>query len=264
MKELSPEVVYTRRHSNVAGKVILPHHALATLRYPASLLLISIVMAVLADALLWWFLEPIMHFWGAVFGYWIPLIAPQGSQVGFQATSFFGSVVQLPFPLLPAGLPSGRITGVNLIVTSLLLLFSLALPKRVLPLAYYLRALLIIQASASIYFILNPHSFPYNLDSYMVTELGLGVYLMFIVPPVLALLYYPLDFSLWHKLLLTVLIIGFYIVALPFQYLMHAYIISIGTLLFLPTLYLLFGALLDVLMFIALYSWAMTWGSASR
>ena len=40
----------------------------------------------------------------------------------------------------------------------------------------------------------------------MVTELGLGVYLLFLIAPLLALLYYPMDFPLGSKILLTFIV----------------------------------------------------------
>ena len=43
------------------------------------------------------------------------------------------------------------------------------------------------------------------------------------------------------------------------QYILHAYALHHLTLLFLPLLYLVFGTFLDVMMFIALYSWGMSW-----
>jgi hypothetical protein len=45
---------------------------------------------------------------------------------------------------------------------------------------------------------------------------------------------------------------------------LHAYIIHEWTLLFLPLMYLLFGTLLDVLMFVSMYAFGMSWRSDAK
>jgi hypothetical protein len=50
---------------------------------------------------------------------------------------------------------------------------------------------------------------------------------------------------------------------IPLQYLLHACILRVS-LLFLPILYLAFGPFLDVVVFIAFYSWGMSWSPKLR
>jgi hypothetical protein len=109
-----------------------------------------------------------------------------------------------------------------------------------------------------------PDAFPYNLAEYISSALVMGIYVMFFIPVMLALLYYIFDFAFWRKLVMTALIMGHFILFLPFQYMLHALVISSWSFLFLPLLYLLFGLLLDTLMFISWYSFAMTWRSQEK
>jgi len=52
-------------------------------------------------------------------------------------------------------------------------------------------------------------------------------------------------------------------VFLPLQAVVHAYVIYRGSLLTMPVLFLVFGVLLDVFVYVALYGWGMSWRSAS-
>ena len=63
---------------------------------------------------------------------------------------------------------------------------------------------------------------------------------------------------------LTALMILYFMLALPMQYLMHGLIFHHFSLLFLPLLYLVFGIFIDVMMFVALYSWGMSWDTPDR
>ncbi|MBY0544590.1 MAG: hypothetical protein K2Q14_03460 [Gammaproteobacteria bacterium] len=116
----------------------------------------------------------------------------------------------------------------------------------------------------SIFFLINPDSPPYELSNYIKGMLNLGIYLLLLLAPLLTLIYYIFDFAFWRKFAVTFFIIAYFIIALPLQYMLQALIISSVSMLFMPVLYLLFGALLDTLMFVGWYSWAMTWAGREK
>jgi hypothetical protein len=57
------------------------------------------------------------------------------------------------------------------------------------------------------------------------------------------------------------LIVGHLVVLLPLQAVVHAWIIHRASLLSMPLLFLLFGVLLILFVYVALYGWGMSWRS---
>ena len=132
-------------------------------------------------------------------------------------------------------------------------------PERLLPGTYIVRACLAVQGSALAFFYVMPGAFPYDLESYIGTNLFSGMILMFLIPWLLALTFYIFDFSLLKKVSLTALVLAFFCVLLPMQYLFHAFLLHHLSMLFMPLLYIVFGMFADVLLLIAFYSWGMRW-----
>jgi hypothetical protein len=91
--------------------------------------------------------------------------------------------------------------------------------------------------------------------------LAFGVVVLVLIPFLAALTFNIFDFLLWQKLLLGSLIVGHLIVLLPLQAALHAWIIFRGSLLAMPVLFLLFGVLLILFAYVALYGWGMSWRS---
>jgi hypothetical protein len=76
-----------------------------------------------------------------------------------------------------------------------------------------------------------------------------------------AFTYFIFDFPLWQKLLLASMLLLHLAVFLPLQAVVHAWVVYRGSLLTLPMLFLVFGVLLDVFVYVALYGWGMSWRS---
>ena len=51
------------------------------------------------------------------------------------------------------------------------------------------------------------------------------------------------------------LVLGYFAVMLPFKVVLHALILQHFSVIFMPVLYLCFGAIFDLMVFVALYSW---------
>lgn len=51
-------------------------------------------------------------------------------------------------------------------------------------------------------------------------------------------------------------------ILIPMQYVAHAYLIHTFSLLYMPVLFLMFGLMIDVFVFIAFYAWGMSWEGA--
>lgn len=247
------------RHTGIRGTPIVMHRALRKITLSYSAIATIVLLPLFFDGILWMGLDSITKLWAGIFDFWIHRLKLDG-QVLYVGTQLLGKQLSIPYPDLPTSIPS-QLAIYNNIVYSLLL-FALVhfIPKNYLPAIYVLRTALLIQLSASFYYIIHPGSNPYELMGYISGMLTLGLYVMLLASPLLAMIYYIFDFPFRYKLTATLLMVGYFLIVLPFQYMLHALIISSGSMLLMPVLYLLFGALLSTLMFVSLYGWMMTWG----
>src|SRR5947209_14218038 len=85
-----------------------------------------------------------------------------------------------------------------------------------------------------------------------------GTVLTGMIPLILGFTYFLFDFSLLKKLMLSLISMGYLTLFLPFQYMLQVYILR-KSILYMPLLYFAFGPFLDVLIFVSLYSWGMSW-----
>jgi len=125
-----------------------------------------------------------------------------------------------------------------------------------LPIKYALRILATVMLVSIVYFIVEPTQFPYSITRHMHDIANLGFVLMISSPIMLAFGYYVFPFSITIKIKHTVLILLYFMLLIPHQIVLHILILQHFSLLFMPILYICFGTLFDVLIFVALYSWA--------
>lgn len=126
---------------------------------------------------------------------------------------------------------------------------------RQVPLKYLVRTLCVVQASALVFFMLMPNRFPYNMTGHLAALLNAGFYLMLAMPLLLALGWGVLRVPLHQKLLYPGIMVVYFGLMLPHQALLHAVVVQHLSALYMPVLYLCFGAVLDLMVFVALYSW---------
>ena len=186
-----------------------------------------------------------------------------GAEMGYKTMQILGRTIEMPYPALEAVDPSAHMVEWNLWICILAFLVSFVLPARIAPVTYLLRAILLIQASASIARLVSSAEFPYTLQTYVTDALTLSIYMVFLLPLILGFVYYIFDFGFVRKMALTVLMLLYFFITIPCQYMLHAVIIHEGSLLFLPLMYLMFGTLLDVLMFVSIYAIGMSWHNNS-
>ena len=247
------------RSKGFGGRRIQLHRAIYHVSLHKGNLLIALLLPLAFNLLLLLSIDVIVPLWFAILKFW------------FAATDFPGSLVAAPFDLvvatvwlprieLYAGAPTQLQWWISAIGCVLLWLSTkLIAPVRLLPLIYAIRAAVLIQTTALVYFALVPGSFPHGLGSYLFSGLAMGLVLMFLAPWILGFTYYVFNFPLHQKLALTGLVLGYFALALPFQFALHTVLLWHLSLLFLPLFYLLFGSFLDVMVFIAFYAWAMSW-----
>jgi hypothetical protein len=247
------------RFSGFGGTAIRMHRAIVRVELRLANLLWALVLPLAFSALLLCLLSPMLDLWHGIFAFWVDKLAP-GTGVPAQRIDLGNYWLTMHYPSFGAGDPSRAMwwgTLAGCVVTWLLTL--LISPSRFLPLTYIIRACVLIQCTALAYFWFFPGHFPYDLASYLGNALMMALIFIFMAPWILGLTYHVFAFPLRQKVALTVLVLAYFIVAFPLQYLLHAYVLHHLSLLYLPLFYLVFGIFLDVMMFVALYSWGMSW-----
>jgi len=246
------------------GGVIAPHRAMVGLRWTAwrlvsTLLLVAGGLAGYFAALPWLGLG-----WQRLFGLVrdaLGLHLPLGTR-----TLLLPRGLELTLPAVAAAtpLPDTRVLWITGGACVAVLLLSFLCSERFTPLRYFLRLLVLLQATAILFFAVSPGAFPYRLEDHVFLLLTAGLVVMGLVPVLLGLTLHVFDLALWKKLVLTVLILAHLAVFVPLNVLVHVWLVLHGTAIVMPVLFLVFGLLLDVFVFVTFYGWALSWEQSGR
>jgi hypothetical protein len=241
------------------GGIIPMHRAFARMRFSRKDIAISCVSVIAITGAWFAFLPLVGEFWFRVFRFWHHALALDGSVA--RAPQHWGLLhFSLPTVLVAAGPPGASTWWIAAAICFVALWASFGISEEHLPWVYLLRFLVIVQGTALIYFAFEAARFPHDLPSYTVGMLHFGTIFISLLPLILGFSYFLFDFRLIQKLGLTVGVMAYLTVFLPFQYMLHVWIIH-KSILFMPVLYFVFGPFLDVLIFVSLYSWGMSWRS---
>lgn len=242
------------RHLNVK---VRPHRAITSLKVTPYLLAQALLLPLVLCALLYWGKPALLDFWRECIVFWSP-----GLGLSFGQTTALNDAGQLVSTLSTGGvttpLPTLLTLGITALVTLAGIALSLTMKGATLPLKYPLRIVCIVQLIAVAYFWWWPAGFPYSVARHSEELMTIGYVVMMGTPVMLAMGYYILNQNLLIKLFHTGLILGFLAIMVPHQVLAQAFIMQHFSVLFMPVLYICFGAVFDALVFVALYSWAVS------
>ncbi len=236
---------------------VRPHRALTPMKVTRSLLAQAIVLPVLLCGVLFWAKPLLFDFWRSCILFW-----SRGLDLPFMLSGQPDESRQYTLSLLN-GSDGAPLPGpVTLAATSVVVLLAFALSLRMkdarLPLKYPLRIVCVIQLVTLIYFWLTPWAFPYSIERHSEELMNIGYVGMLAMPVMLSLGYYILNQSVLMKLFHTALIFLFFVIMVPHQVLAQALVLQHLSVLFMPVLYICFGAVFDALVFVALYSWVVS------
>ena len=249
------EPVRTRGHR---GGVIRMHRALAHFRLGPMNLITAIFLFVFFTCIWLVFLPKVCRFWNDVLAFGIRVL-PLRAELGLaehHLTPFLR--FDIPYLRMEPMLPSSQTWWLACAATLALFAASFLLPSKLIPVIYLLRGILLVPATALLYFALMPARFPHTPDSYMEGLVTAGIALISTVPLLFGLTYYIFDFGLLKKAFLTAITMAHLALFLPLQVLLQALFLQ-KTVLFMPVLYIIFGMPINILIIIAFYSWGMTW-----
>ena len=259
---LTPECLRDLRHRGWRGGIITTHRAFARLHFGLKDFAVT-TASVLALSALWFFSLPLVgEFWFRVFRFWHHALGLESSVA--RAPQHWGPIhFSIPTVLIAAGPPGAVTWWVTAAACFLLLWGTFGISEEHLPWVYLLRFLVIVQGTALAYFAFAAAKFPHDLPSYVVGMLHFGTIFISLLPLILGFSYFLFDFKLLQKVGLTLAIMAYLVLFMPFQYMLHVWIIH-ESVLFMPALYFIFGPFLDVLIFVSLYSWGMSWRSRTE
>lgn len=231
------------------------HRAINQLTIGPYLMLQAILLPALFCGLLVWAQPQLFELWRDFILLWtqqldLPLAASTGTAVSTKLGLSSQAVNAV------SGLPAGSTLLITSFITLAAFFASFTMNGRMFPLKYLVRILCVVQGFSLIFFWLQPASYPYDISDHANDLASMGYVLLVAIPVMLALGYYVLNIGLGVKIVHTALIILYFVVMVPFQIIGHVLILQHGSLLFMPVLYVCFGTLFDMLIFVALYSWA--------
>lgn len=248
------------RHRGFRGGFISTHRALLFSRFGPGKLRRAAVLTVLALGSWFVALPWVSKFWGATLLFWAEVLGLLGA-TNLPEQYELGAVLRFEAPYLYvlAGPPTLQLWDLGVLLCLALAAVSLLLPRRYLPLIYFLRVVALVQACSQVFFAVWPDRFPYSAGGYIHTMLVASLFFIALVPVALAFTYYLFDFTFGQKIALTLIMMGHLTVMIPLQYVAHAFVLYHLSLLFMPLLFFLFGLLPNVFVFIALYGWSLSW-----
>jgi hypothetical protein len=251
-------------------------------------LMLGLVMALGFTGLLWWAQNAIARAWSAQLLWWLrslDLVGPttatatavanaaNASNIANVATAAMStaalpaatSLFALPVPtldLLPPdmGLPS---LLVHALATLVVWVVAGWWPDRARPIALWMRGAALLHGVAIAYFFIWPASFAHSVADHVFSVLRLGWWLLLLTPWLHLAIYYLFPFALWQRVALTVLSLGYLLLATPLQAASHAALLHLLGPVAMPLLHLLLGVIWPVIALVALYAWAMSWGGGS-
>lgn len=236
---------------------VRPHRAITPLHVTPWLLAQALVLPLVLVALLLWCKPAVLDLWRQLILFWSPHLGlPFSLSATLNTAGHYSLVMQ--------GGPDGALMpgGMTLLITSVVcaigLVTSFFMNGATLPLRYPLRIVSVLQGVAVLYFWLNPGAFPYSIGRHSEELMTIGYVVMVSTPVMLAVGYYVLNQRLVVKLFHTALILLFFAVMVPHQVLVQAFLMQHFSVLFMPVLYICMGAVFDALVFVALYSWAVS------
>jgi hypothetical protein len=242
------------------GGRIAPHRAMIGIEVSWTLLIDMLVLPSIFAVTMFLLLEPLTGAWRAFFEFIrIPLGIP--GVVATKVSELGPFAVAIPYFGAPSYWPTERDLGTGWLVAVTLLTIGLFVRGRLLPLAYFLRALAVVQAAAQLWFTFATPPFAFDLPAYMTGQLLYGVVVLVLAPFLVAFTFNIFDFRLSQKLLMSLLLLGHLSVLIPLLAALHAFIIFRASLLAIPMLFFVFGVLLILFVYVALYGWGMSWRS---
>ena len=247
------------RHTGHRGGLIEPHRSMLVLPTRRGQALNSVLL-VLAFVVAWGLVaNATTSVWGSLSGFCCEVLGLPVTITTATHDLPLGMHLSVPRLETAAGAPDRGLWWIGMIFTVAVAAISFALPRRWLPLLYFLRLTALVQAGAQLNFAVFPGAFPYDTAGYTEVLFLAMVALIGLVPVIFGMAFFPLDFDRRQQIAIVALTMLYLAVLVPLQFTAHVALIHFGSLLWMPMLFWMAGLSLDVGIVIALYAWAVSW-----
>jgi hypothetical protein len=237
----------------------LPHRAMRSHKLRWSVVARDLLITVALTWLLWWSLRYVAVAWVAQLNFWIAKTGMAGHAEGVVANAEDELSLIPAFAVsAPTMLPSLGTWWMTAIGCAAVWLASVLVSKQRLPLIYTLRLLVVVQLSALVFFYMWPDSIPTTVATFLTDVFRQSAGLMLLVPSLFALTLYLFALPWWAKIGATFSALLFLLLFVPLQAACDAWILQMGGILFMPTLFLFFGLLPQVLALMGIYSFFLS------
>ena len=237
----------------------LPHRASRSFRMQWLALIRDLIVTLLITGFLWLYLNHIAEFWTLELSFWMY----QTGLTGYANTSVSNAVGGISFipafdVVVPTTLPTTGRWWLTALLCMILWLWSMRLAPNRLPLIYFMRLVILVQISSLVFFYMWPESLPTTIANFLIDVLRQSISLMLLVPALYAATLYLFVLPWWIKYLATLTALFYLTIFVPLQASCIAWILQVGGILFMPTLYLFFGLLPQIVALMGIYSFALS------
>lgn len=240
----------------MAATTPLPHRAVRRYRVAWPVLARDALAALVITWWLWLQLPDIALWWTVQLNFWTLKTGVLGHAQVIPANGF--ALIPGLEVTAPTLLPSVTIWWTAAALCAALWATSLWLPRERLPLVYLLRLVVLVQASSLVFFYVWPDSLPTLAPNFLADVLRQSAGLMLLVPALFALTLHLFALSWWAKYGAVAAALLFMLLFVPLQAACQAWVLQIGSILYMPTLYLFFGLLPQVVALMGIYSFALS------
>ncbi len=236
----------------------LPHRSIRRFRLRWHVLALDAAMLTALSVALWFSLRWVLEFWAQQFEFW-------GSRTGLVALGT-GASVQLSaaagMPKLVFNtvsvFPSATLWWASTLLSLVLWVGASRMSRERLPLIYFLRLLLLVHATALLYFYVWPDRLPIATADYLSNLFQQTTYLLLLLPALLGLVLFPFAVPAWARYGAVLASLLFLVLVVPLQAVCSAWLLSTFSVLLLPVMYLFFGLLPQMLALLGIYGFALS------
>jgi hypothetical protein len=234
----------------------LPHRAVRRHRISWPLVMRDGVLVMAITWLAWWVMGDVAKFWTSQLNFWMA----RTGVVGHADIIAKHGVTLLPAFVVsaPTLLPTIGVWWLTALACALVWGATTWLKPDRLPLIYFLRLVVLVQVSSLVFFYAWPESLPTTSANFLADAFRQSAGLMLLVPALFALTLYLFALPWWAKYGATAAALLYFLLFVPLQVACEAWILQLGGILFLPTLYLFFGLLPQVIALMGIYSFALS------
>lgn len=244
------------------GGRVQMHRSIWGLHLPPHRLAGSVLLALVLTALLVLLRPAIAALWSTELLWWVTRMELSGRFAAITEHGVLPFQIATPTITLFVSAPLPTTLMFNAIGVIAAWWLAGLLPDVARPGCYLLRLAAVIHGAAVLFFWIWPASFPHSVNEHIGNGLQQCWALMLLAPWIHLCTYYLFAVTWAQRLTLTLLTWAYLFVLAPLLFALHALVLHAWGPLAMPLLHLLFGVMVTIIGFVALYGWAMGWANA--